>query len=98
MTEARTWRIRPWQTGCSYLRAGVALSLFIGGLAIAVLALAASKSAAVKGGVMTRSLAGATKLAETLPADMPLTLTVLLNRADQQAFESFLHGVQNPGS
>jgi hypothetical protein len=92
------WRIRSWLTGCSYLRAGGALSLFVCGIAIAVLALTASKSAAVKGRVMTRSVAGATTVPETLPADMPLTLTVVLNRADQQAFESFLHGVQNPGS
>ena len=45
------------------------------------------------------ALASATKLAKKpQAASEPLTLTVVLNRADQSGFESFLNDVQNPHS
>jgi hypothetical protein len=49
-------------------------------------------------GEVPAGLSGATKLRRTKVADAPLTLTVVLNRTDQQGFEAFLRGVQNAQS
>lgn len=44
------------------------------------------------------ALAGAERLPDSTPNDSPLTLTVVLNRTDQQGFEKFLSNVQDPRS
>src|SRR5438874_2635667 len=98
MMELGKRQIRSCTTGCVYLRAGIALFLSIGGIALAALALAPAKSAGPKGGAMTPAPAGVTRLPETLPPDMPMALTIVLNRADQSGFEKSLQAMQDPKS
>lgn len=47
---------------------------------------------------MLSVLASATKLPEKIPANAPLNLTLVLNRTDEQGFERFLRGLQDPQS
>ena len=49
-------------------------------------------------GEVPGALATATKLKESIAADAELTLTLVLNRADQAGFEKFLGAVQSPSS
>ena len=49
-------------------------------------------------GEVPRALARATKLPQETRGDAPLTLTIVLNRTDQQGFDEFLRGVQDPQS
>ncbi|MDX6410084.1 MAG: hypothetical protein QOE13_3155, partial [Gaiellaceae bacterium] len=49
-------------------------------------------------GEVPSALSGATKLRRTKAEDAPLTLTVVLNRTDQQGFDAFLRDVQDPQS
>src|SRR5438132_5846598 len=44
------------------------------------------------------ALANATKITKADAGNDPLTLTIVLNRTDQQAFDSFLREVQDPQS
>jgi len=62
------------------------------------LALAPAESSSHHGGVMTPALAAATKLSGTLAPDMPMALTIVLNRADQSGFEKSLQAMQDPKS
>src|SRR5205085_5544635 len=98
MKGASMWQGSPSNTGYVYLRAGVALLLSVCGIALMVLAFAPAESGSRTGGAMTPTLASATKLPETLPPDMPLTLTIVLNRADQSGFEKSLQAMQDPKS
>ena len=93
------WRSSPSKAGYIYVRAALGSILCLCGVALGALAVAAPKTVPLDlAGVMTPSLAGATKLPEKIPADAPLTLTIVLKRTDQKGFESFLQNVQNPGS
>ena len=49
-------------------------------------------------GEVPGALATATKLKESIAAEAELTLTLVLNRADQAGFEKFLGAVQSPSS
>ena len=49
-------------------------------------------------GEVPAALSSATKLRRTKVADAPLTLTVVLNRTDQQGFDEFLRDVLDPHS
>src|SRR5205823_2498629 len=80
MKGASMWQGSPSKTG--YLRAGLALLLSICGIGLMALAFAPAESGSRTGGAMTPTLASATKLPATLPPDMPMALTIVLNRAD----------------
>jgi hypothetical protein len=49
-------------------------------------------------GEVPDALAVAERVPVTADGDQPMTLTVVLNRTDQQGFEAFLRGVQDPQS
>ena len=49
-------------------------------------------------GEVPAALARATKLPARISADTPLTLTIVLNRTDQSAFDAFLYDVYDPHS
>ena len=49
-------------------------------------------------GEVPAALAKATKLSEKIPADTPLTLTIVLNRTDQAGFDRYLYEVYEPHS
>src|SRR3954449_1724660 len=98
MRRLNMWRPLSRKAGFVCLRFGAATVLFACGTALVTLAFAPAKSVAIKNGVMTPSVAGATKLPGTLPPDSALTLTIVLNRADQEAFEKSLQALQDPRS
>src|SRR5205085_12564475 len=99
MKQVISRRGSPSKTGQIYLRAMVVLLLFVSGIALAALAVAPPKSARPDiAAAMTPSVLGAAKLPQTLPTDMPVTLTIVLNRADQTGFEKSLQAMQDPKS
>src|ERR1700693_3740850 len=49
-------------------------------------------------GEVPAALATATRLGEASSRELPLTLTVVLNRADQRGFEAFVRDVKDPRS
>jgi hypothetical protein len=88
----------------SIYRTAFAGFLAVSGLALASLSLRTADSGAIPSGAgrgsrsVPSALASARKLPEKVAADTPLTLTLVLNRADQQGFDAFLRGVQDPQS
>lgn len=73
--------------GQVHLKAGAALLLFLGGIALAVSAFEPGKPAPIRLPIPTPSL-----------TDVPLTLTIVLKRTDQKDFDGFLRSIQTPGS